>query len=234
MAQPYGLGHILFLVFIFIVTGLLLYFVIKKFDEKQRILTIKIIAGVLLLFAFLSRLAMVLTLSEDKIQPIYFIPNSFCSLTGYTFALAVLLGKKDNIALHCVAYLGILGGLLTIFYPDFLVQEPTIFGFKNITALIYHSLMVILFLIIICTGYMKVTIRKWYALLLGFCCYMTYALFLAQVCDMPYAMYISKPILSDTPLYWYVLAPLAGLIYCGSLGIMYLVRYLIKRNKKEL
>ena len=104
MAQPYGLGHILFLVFIFIVTGLLLYFVIKKFDEKQRVLTIKIIAGVLLLFAFLSRLAMVLTLSEDKIQPIYFIPNSFCSLTGYTFALAVLLGKKDNIALHCVAY----------------------------------------------------------------------------------------------------------------------------------
>ena len=40
MAQPYGLGHILFLVFIFIVTGLLLYFVIKKFDEKQRVLTI--------------------------------------------------------------------------------------------------------------------------------------------------------------------------------------------------
>ena len=97
----------------------------------------------------------------------------------------------------------------------------------------YHSFMIILFLVIIVTGFFKPTIRKWYSLALGFCAYIAFALFLLQVCEMPSAMYITKPILSGTHLYWYVLAPLAGLIYFSALGIMYLVRYLIDRKKQQ-
>lgn len=233
MAKPFGLGHILYVVFFIIATTIFLYYLIKKFNDKQKLFTIKITALMLLILAFSSRLAMVLTLDPNKVQPIYFLPNSFCSLTGFTFALAVLLGKKDNISLHCVAYLGILGGILTICYPDFLPQESTILGIKNITSLLYHSFMIILFLVIIVTGFFKPTIRKWYSLALGFCAYIAFALFLLQVCEMPSAMYITKPILSGTHLYWYVLAPLAGLIYFSALGIMYLVRYLIDRKKQQ-
>lgn len=225
IAKIYGIGHISFLITALSLFGVLIYFVVTKFNERQKYLVVKILSGVLLFFAIGCRVAIAAANHQIK----YIIPDSYCATTGIVLGLAGLLGKKDNMFLHCVVYLGFLGGVLTIFYPDFLGQEPTIFGSRNFTCLIYHMLMVVVSVIMILTKYFVPNIKKWYYLLFGFCTYITHGVFVLTFEISEYAMYINEPILPGTPLYWYLLAPLGGIIYFIFMGIWYLVKYL--KNK---
>ena len=45
-----------------------------------------------------------------------------------------------------------LGGLLTTFYPEFIIGTPTIFAPVNFTGLVYHTLMIVDFVYLIGIG----------------------------------------------------------------------------------
>lgn len=94
-----------------IVGGVLIKLYAKS--EKSKIITVKVIAGVLLALILWNRIAIAVS---DK-SWLKLIPDIFCGMSSLVLSLAVLLGKKDNNILHFVFYIAFVGDILTIFYP---------------------------------------------------------------------------------------------------------------------
>lgn len=225
MPKIYGIEHILYLLFFAILFTVTLIYISKIKDEKKIIKIVRCV-GIILLVAILSNRIAIASYENNWMK---LIPDTFCGTSSLMFALLVIFGKKDNIGLHCVSYIGVLGGLLTVFYPDFIGQAESIFHLRTITGLVHHTIMVYLFVLIIITGYFKPTYKKWYAIILGGSLYVTYGLFLINALGFTNAMYINSPILEGTGLYWYVLGPLFILIY----GIFQIIWELVKKNKNR-
>ncbi|MBQ8689523.1 MAG: hypothetical protein IJ515_04080 [Clostridia bacterium] len=64
-----------------------------------------------------------------------------------------------------------------------------------------------------------ITYKKWYCVILGFTCYLTVGAFLMSVFGVNDAFHIVEPLLSDTSLTVWVMAP----IYVASHGIIFAV-----------
>ncbi len=201
MPQVYGWEHIIYLT---IVIGIMitLFILIKKYvkEEKQVILSIKITGVALLIAIVWNRLSICLTRDHWN-----FLPDSFCGTTSLALSLSAIFLKKDHKIFHCVAYLGLLGGSLTLIYPDFIGQADSIFYPMTISGLIHHTISVFIVILMLKTGFLKPQLRKWYLLPLGLSGYMTYGIFLITVLNYDNALYIYEPILSGTKLNWFVL-----------------------------
>lgn len=207
MPHVYGIEHILYLAVTLSAT-VAVWLLAARYcrGEKGSAILVKSIAAVLLCTLVWNRIS-IACYSESFALAL--VPTSFCGMSSLLFSLATLLGKRDNKALHCVAYVGMLGGLLTVFYPDFVGQADSIFHSRTISGLAHHSITIMLFGAMLAVGYLKPSLKRWYCLPLGLCTYITFGLFFIQAFDMDGAMYITKPILPDTPLVWYVI----GLIF---------------------
>ena len=107
-------------------------FLAKRFakTERSQKIIFKSIAALLLVWILINRLSQVFRYSNVRWEQI--IPDSFCGMTSLVLSLAVLLGKKDNPVYHFVWSLGLVGALITIFYPTFLDQGPSIFYLPTI------------------------------------------------------------------------------------------------------
>ena len=102
-------------------------FCAKKFakSEKSQKIILKCFAGALLIWILINRLSQVFRYSNVRWEQI--IPDSFCGMTSLVLSLAVLLGKKDNKVLHFAWFLALVGAVITIAYPTFLNQGPSVF-----------------------------------------------------------------------------------------------------------
>jgi hypothetical protein len=199
MPQIYGIEHIIYLLIVIplmIVSTLWIRRVATTEEKLQKI--IKII-GILGLIAITVNRISVSYLKDgfDKI-----LPGTFCGTSSLMLALSAVIFKKDSIVFHSVLYVGLLGGLLTLFYPEFIGQGPTFFYPMTITAMIHHTLMVFLAWIMLASGYVRPTLSKWKYLPIGLSFYMSYGLFLITVLGYHDALYIYEPILPDTFLNW--------------------------------
>lgn len=227
MPQIYGIEHILYLlVVITIMTGLTIFIQKKVKTEKQIELTIKIIGIVLLLAIIWNRIS-VITLRESGIGSI--LPGTFCGASSLALAIAVLFFKKNSPVFHSIAYVGILGGILTQVYPDFIGQDESFFYAMTISGLVHHSIIFFLVFIMIKTGYLKPELKKWHLLPIGLAFYMIYGLFLITVLGYGDAMYIYRPILEGTPLNWIVLGSIFLVLHFLFLLFWELIQK--KRNK---
>ena len=73
-----------------------------------------------------------------------------------------------------------------------------------------------------------ITYKKWYYTLFGFTCYLTLGAFMMQVFNMSDAFHIAEPLLPDTKLTAWVMAPM----YAAAYAIILCVVEMIKKRRK--
>lgn len=199
----YGIEHILYLI-ICITLMVLGFFLIKKYINTEKKLSWLIrFLGLGLFIAIIWNRTSINIGRESFFAS--FLPGSFCGATSLFLAIAAMSLKKNHAIFHCLVYVGLLGGLITIFYPDFIGQSDSFFYPMTISGLAHHTVMVFLTIVMIFTGYVKPDFKKWYYLFLGLAMYMCYGLFLITVLNYSDAMHIFTPLLGGTPLNWIVL-----------------------------
>ena len=201
----------------------------KKFakSEKTQKIILKCIAGMLLIWILINRLSQVFRYNNVRWNQI--IPESFCGMTSLVLSLAVLLGKKDNPVLHFTWFLALVGAVITLAYPTFLDQGPTVFYLPTISGLLHHSFALVMVVALLLFNQIHITYKKWYCSLFGFTAYFTVGAFQMSVFGFPDAFHIVEPMLSGTPLTAWVIAP----IYIVGYAAVILTIELIRRNKSK-
>lgn len=225
----FGLEHILYFVIsvILMIAGLICAYKFAK-TEKSKLIILKSVAGALLISILLNRISIVF--KGDNITWSSMIPDSFCGMSSLVLALAVLLGKKDNVVLHFVWFIALLGGTITMFYPDFIGQNPSVFYLPTISGLLHHTLAVALVLLVLIYKHIYVTYKKWYCTLFGFTCYFSVGAFLISVFEYSDAFHMMQPMLSGTPLTAWVLAPIYVVVY----GLVLLGFELYRKRRNDI
>lgn len=230
MPQMYGIEHIIYLIVTFTVsiTALIL---IKRFvkSEKGVAIAVKCTAAILFCFILWNRIS-ISCYSSNGWRCMF--PDSYCGTTSLALSLCALFLKKDSKVFHCLVYMGIVGGAATVFYPDFIGQADSIFFSKTISGLLHHSTVLFLAILMIATGYIKPTIKRWYCLPLGLCCYVTYGMLLmSTILDRQgTTMYLNSPIIEGTCLTWYFTGAILLTVHAVSLSALELYRK--HKNKK--
>ena len=227
--QLFGLEHISYIV-ISTILGCAYLLIAKKRakTEKAQAYALKILAFALLVAIMTNRLSQVFR--YDEVRWYLIIPDSFCGMTSLVLSLAVLFGKRDNNVLHFVWLLGLFGGVSTVIYATFVGQGPTIFYLPTISGLVHHSLSAMLVVALFLFKQIDVTYKKWYCTFFGFTAYMTVGAFLMQTFPVSDAFHIAEPLLSDTPLTAWVMAPMYAVAY----GIILLGFEIAKRKKAKV
>ena len=197
-------------------------------SEKSQKIFLKCIAGLLLIWILINRLSQVFRYSQVRWNQI--IPDSFCGMTSLALSLAVLFGKKDNCVLHFTWLLALVGATITIAYPTFLDQGPTIFYLPTISGLLHHSLALLMVSALLLFKQIHITYKKWYCTLFGFTAYFTVGAFQMSVFEFSDAFHIVEPMLDGTPLTAWFIAPIYAVGYACVLLIIELVR---KRKLKK-
>lgn len=202
----------------------------KKYakTEKAQNVVLKSIAAMLFIWIIINRLSQVYRYSDVRWEQI--IPDSFCGMTSLVLSLAVLFGKKDNPVYHFVWSLGLVGALITIFYPTFLDQGPSIFYLPTISGLLHHSITLVMVAALFLFGQIYVTYKRWYCTLFGFTAYLTVGAFQMAVFGFTDSFHIVEPMLDGTPLTAWVIAPIYAVCYAAVLLTFELVR---KCKKKQ-
>ena len=196
----------------------------KKFakTEKSQNILLKGLAFALFVSILTNRLSQVFRYETTRWVEI--IPESYCGLTSLALSLAVLFGKKNNHAYHFLWILGLFGGISTVIYATFLDQGPTIFYLPTISGLLHHSFSATLVVALLLFKQIDITYKKWYCTLFGFTCYLSLGAFLIGCLGLSDAFHIYTPLLPDTPLTTWVMAPIYAVCYALLLLIIELVR----------
>ncbi len=225
--QLYGKEHILYMVItsVMATVGLLLA---KKYakSEKSQTIILKSLGAMLFISIMANRLSQVFRYGQVRWYCI--IPDSFCGMTSLVLGLAVLLGKKDNVALHFSWLLGLFGGISTVIYPAFISQDLSFFYLPTFSGFLHHSFCATTVIALLLFNQIHITYKKWYCVVLGLTCYMTVGAFLMSVFGMSDAYHIVEPLLSDTNLTAWVMAP----IYFASHGLIFAIIELVRKYKK--
>ena len=204
-------------------------FLAKKFakSERSQKIILKSIAALLFVWIIINRLSQVFRYSDVRWEQI--IPDSFCGMTSLVLSLSVLFGKKDNPVYHFVWALGLVGATITIFYPTFLDQGPSVFYLPTISGLLHHSITLVMIVALFLFGQIHVTYKKWYCTLFGFTSYLTVGAFQMAVFGLSDSFHIVEPMLDGTPLTVWVIAP----IYLAGYALVLLAFEIVRKIKRK-
>ena len=226
--KVYGGIHLIYLAITITLTvvGLILA---KKYakTEKSQTIILKSIAAALFVWILINRLSQVFRYGMVRWNQI--IPDSFCGMSSLVLSLAVLFGKKDNNVLHFVWFVSLIGGLITIFYPTFIDQGPTVFYLPTISGLLHHSLAIAMVIALLVFNQINITYKKWYCTLFGFTGYLTVGGFLITALNYDDAFHMIEPMLDGTPLTAWVVAP----IYLVGYSLVVLVIEIVRKKKAK-
>ncbi len=225
--QLFGAEHILYIA-ISTLLGSAVLLGAKKLarSEKSQQYVLKSLAFLLLAAIVTNRLSQVFR--YGTVRWYCLIPDSFCGMTSLVLALGVLFGKRDNPVLHFTWLLGLFGGVSTVIYATFVGQGPSFFYLPTISGMLHHSLSAMVVIAIFLFKHLHITYKKWYCTLFGFTSYLTVGAFLMQTFDMSDAFHIAEPLLPDTPLTAWVMAPMYAVAY----AIILLAVELVRRKKR--
>lgn len=231
-AKLFGVEHFTYIGITALLAGVGL-FCAKKFAETEKMQSIVLKGLALALFAAIltNRLSQVFRYETTRWVEI--IPESYCGLTSLALSLAVLFGKKDNNAYHFLWILALFGGISTVIYATFIDQGPTIFYLPTISGLLHHSLSATLVIALLLFKQIHITYKKWYCTLFGFTCYLSLGAFLIGCLGLSDAFHIYTPLLSDTPLTTWVMAPIYAVCYALILFVIEFVRARKTRKKNQ-
>lgn len=228
--EIFGWQHLVYLA-VCLVISIASLVCIKIFvkDEKKQDIIVRCIGGLLLAMIVWNRIAIAISNKNGW----NLIPDSFCGMSSLVLALSCILGKRNNAVLHFVVYLALLGDILTVFYPDFIGQNPSFFYPNTISGLLHHTIGLVLCILLFMTGWFKPDWHKWPNLVVGFLAYITLGAFLISVLGYDNAFYINSPILSGTPLTVWVLAPIFAILYVVFMVCYYLISNKLSQKKKS-
>ena len=231
-AQLFGIEHFIYIGITAACAGVGLICA-KKFakTEKSQNIVLKSLALALLIAILANRLSQVFRYQTTRWEQI--IPDSYCGLTSLVLSLAVLFGKEDNNAYHFLWILALFGGISTVIYATFLDQGPTIFYLPTISGLLHHSFSATLVIALLLFKQIHITYKKWYCTLFGFTCYLSLGAFLIGCLGLSDAFHIYTPLIPDTPLTTWVMAPIYAVCYALLLLIIELVRGYMAKKKCE-
>lgn len=226
--QLFGIEHILYIVITTILggAGLLLAKKFAKTEKAQRNV-LKLLALLLFIAIVTNRLSQVFRYGNVRWYCI--IPDSICGMTSLMLSIGVLFGKKDNSILHFTWLLGLFGGISTVIYATFVDQDVSFFYLPTISGLLHHSLAAMVAVAVLMFRYMEISYKKWHCTVFGFMGYVTVGAFLMNIFDLSDAMHLAEPLLDDTPLTLWVMAPMYAVAY----GIILYVAELVKRKKEN-
>lgn len=223
--ELFGTEHILYIVISAVIASACLILA-KKYlkDERSVLIFIKTLGLFLLIAIVANRLSQVFR--YDTIRWYCIIPDSFCGMTSFVLALAVLFGKKNNCVLHFVWLLGLFGGISTVIYATFVGQSDSFFYLPTISGMLHHSFSATLVIALLMFGQIEITYKKWYCTLFGFTSYLTVGAFLMHTFNISDAFHIAEPLISGTPLTAWVMAPM----YAAGYALVLLAVELIKKK----
>lgn len=232
-AQLYGIEHFTYMGITAVLAGAGLICA-KKFAKTERAqgFVLKGLALALLIAILTNRLSQVFRYETTRWVEI--IPESYCGLTSLVLSLAVLFGKKDNNAYHFLWILALFGGISAVIYATFIDQGPTIFYLPTISGLVHHSFSATLVIALLLFKQIHITYKKWYCTLFGFTCYLALGAFLIGGLGLSDAFHIYTPLIPDTPLTTWVMAPIYAVCYALLLLIIELVRGYNAKKKKTV
>ena len=226
----FGWEHLTFLA-VFVAVMVVALILVKKFAKtvKTQNIIVKCVALILFITVVWNRIS----LAVLKNNPAMLIPNTFCGMSNLVLSLAVLFGGRNNNVLHFVFYFAIVGGFVTLIYPDFLENYPTFFHTVTTSGLLHHALSFFLCLLLELVGYFSPNYKKWPNLVIGFMAYMTVGAFLIFVLDVNSAFYINRPCIPGTPLTVWVLIPIFAGVYALYMTCHELIRRHLKNREKN-
>ena len=208
--QVFGWEHLTYLA-VFIVLAVVSLVLIKIYakSEKAIFIIVKVVAGILLCLILWNRICICISNNNWS----YLIPNTFCGMSSLVLSLACLIGKKNNEVMHFVCHVALFGDILTLAYPDFIGQNPSLFYPNTISGLLHHTVGLYLCVLLLMTKYFVPNYKKWPNLVIGFMAYITIGAFQMSVFGYNSAFYINDPILSGTPLTVWIIAPVLAVGY---------------------
>ena len=226
--QLFGIEHITYIIISTLVGGIGLLFAYKYAkNEKTQNIILKCLAAALFISVMTNRLSQVFR--YDTVRWYCIIPDSFCAMTSLVLSLAVLFGKKNNNVYHFVWLLGLFGGISTVIYATFVDQHPSFFYIPTFTGLLHHSFSAIVVVALLMFKQINITYKKWYCTFFGFTSYLTLGAFLMHTFDLSDAFHIAEPLLPNTPLTAWVMAPM----YVTAYAIILLVIELVRKYKNK-
>ena len=225
-AELFGIEHILYIIISTVICGSFVVLAYKfAKQENIKVIILKVVGILLFISIMTNRLSQVFRYSDTRWYLI--IPDSYCGMTSLVLSLAVIFGKKDNCVLHFVWLLGIFGGISTVIYATFVGQGPTIFYLPTISGLLHHSFSATLVVMLLLFKQINITYKKWYYSLFGFTCYLTIGAFLMSVFGMSDAFHIAEPLIPDTFLTTWVMAPM----YAVGYALILIIVEILKKKK---
>lgn len=228
-ARLYDWAHLTFIglyVAAFAVSLLLIKLKVKS--DRAIDIIVKSFGGVLLALLIFNRIA----IACHRESGWGLLPDSFCGVGSLGLAISCLFFKRGALPYHVFVYCMVFGGLITVFYPDFLGQEfhgkATSFIYPaTISGMLHHSLAAYISVFLLITGHFKPCVKKTYALPIAMCFILVYGQFLIDACGFEKAMYIGQPLIPGTFIAWYVVEPaLAVFAYAAA----FLYEYIVKKK----
>lgn len=208
--ELFCLEHILFMVVIALIMGLSIFLILKFVPKEKMFIPIKILATIGLILIIINRIVVAKSRTSTFID---FLPDTYCSMMGFIMPLVVLFFKPNTKIFQYALFAGMIGGLLTYIYPDFIVYFDTMFNIHPFTAYLYHVFMLFIFLIAIISKYFVPTFKNWISLPIGLAFMVVVGVFGNSVLNQSNNMYLNAPLIDGTFFTWYIV------------GILFLVLY---------
>lgn len=254
MPKIFGFEHITYLVVYIVLFAVSFFFLFRKkkvtvlkeqdgptavftkeeTSERTYHIVRKSLALVLLLCVVWNRIAIVFYNYEAGYDKSYnwfrLIPESFCGVADFLFALSVLTLKRDHPVFHFLAFLVIYGGLINTAYPTYIGQMPSFFYPATISGMLHHSVAMYLGVLLIATKYVTPSIKKYHYFFFGMAVFITWGTFLLTIFpDFEHydPMYLTGPLIPNTILTWYFVGLLIFIVHAITLTIFELC------NKKK-
>ena len=170
--------------------------------------------------------------ADNQLFPIY-----FCNMTMYLLVITALWGNKKTKFFQYLAtvtsFSGILGSLISLFYPEYYLNTGDMFVLHVFKSLLSHSTMLIGCLYLIVGRYIKISFKEstitFGVGLLGFGLVgvIVNAIFKWAHLPPPNAMYLQRPPIPEVPfLNVYVIALML-------MGVVALSTYIYSLNEKK-
>ena len=231
-SRVFGWEHLTYIAIFIALFAVSLTVILMKVKSEEKIdLTVKILGGVLLALIIFNRIA----IAVHRESGWGLVPDSFCGVGSLCLALCCIFLKRGALPYHVFVYCMFFGGIVTVFYPDFIGQqfhgEATSFIYPaTISGMLHHSLAVYISVLLLATRHFKPCVKKTYALPVALCIMITYGTFLLDALKFEQAMYIGKPLVPNTFITLYVVFPA---LVATAYGIAFLYEYLVKKKNKK-
>lgn len=238
LASLYDVPHVLYIIISIGLTILVLYLANKylhKQKHKDRFLKV---FALLTVFLHISPIWVKFLRGEPAIaNDNMLFPIYFCNLSMYLLLIVAFTSDKNTKTFKSLAtmmaYSGIIGAVITLFYPEFYLYGDSIFEWGMFKSFLSHSTMLVGAFYLFSGGYVKIEKQNTLIFSVGLLVFGALGLivnitFRIAGLNKPNAMYLQSPPIAELPfLNAYVIA----ILLIGVVHLTYLINESLKKKR---